>query len=84
MLKYKQIWHEIKSTGWLIKFNLTGSTYSSVIGSPEEGRGGGVTPEEDSSLGRLELALILSSSLPKEGDTYRSYNVYRFRSRKLL
>ena len=24
MLKYKQIWHGIKSTRWLIKFNLTG------------------------------------------------------------
>ena len=23
MLKYKQIWHEIKLTKWLIKFNLT-------------------------------------------------------------
>ena len=23
MLKYKQIWHEIKPTRWLIKFNLT-------------------------------------------------------------
>ena len=23
MLKYKQIWHEIKSIRWLIKFNLT-------------------------------------------------------------
>ena len=23
MLKYKQIWHRIKPTRWLIKFNLT-------------------------------------------------------------
>ena len=23
MLNYKQIWHEIKPTKWLIKFNLT-------------------------------------------------------------
>ena len=32
-----------------------GSTYSSAVGSPEEGGGRGVTPEEDSTLGRLEL-----------------------------
>ena len=25
MLKYKQIWHGIKPTRWLIKFNLTRS-----------------------------------------------------------
>ena len=37
-----------------------GSTYSSAMGSPEEGgRGrGGATPEEDSTLGRLELDFI--------------------------
>ena len=23
MLNYKQIWHEVKATRWLIKFNLT-------------------------------------------------------------
>ena len=27
MLKYKQIWHGIKPTRWLIKFNLTGLTF---------------------------------------------------------
>ena len=36
-----------------------GSTYSSVVGSSEEGGGeGGATPEEDSTRGRLEIALI--------------------------
>ena len=37
-----------------------GSTYSSAIGSPEEGGGGGgATPEvEELTLGRLELAHI--------------------------
>ena len=30
MSKYEQIWHEIKPTRWLIKFNLTG--LPSVIG----------------------------------------------------
>ena len=34
-----------------------GSTYSLAVGSPEEG-GEGVAPEEDSTLGHLELALI--------------------------
>ena len=35
-----------------------GSTYSSVVGSPEEGGGRGATPDEDSTLGHLELAHI--------------------------
>ena len=35
-----------------------GSTYSSAIGSLEEGGGWGATPEEDSTLGHLELAHI--------------------------
>ena len=35
-----------------------GSTYSSAVRSPEEGGGGGVTPDEDSTLGHLELAHI--------------------------
>ena len=35
------------------------STNSSAVGLPEEGGGGGgATPEEDSTLGRSELALI--------------------------
>ena len=34
-----------------------GSTYSSVVGSPEGG-GRGATPDEDSTLGHLELAHI--------------------------
>ena len=36
------------------------STNSSIVGSPKEGGGGGAaaTPEEDSTLGCLELALI--------------------------
>ena len=35
-----------------------GSTYSLAMGSLKEGGGRGVTPEEDSTWGRLELALI--------------------------
>ena len=35
-----------------------GSTYSSVVGSPEERGGRGATPDEDSTLGHLELAHI--------------------------
>ena len=34
-----------------------GLTYSLAVGSPEEGGEGGA-PEEDSTLGHLELALI--------------------------
>ena len=34
------------------------SIYSSAVGSPEEGRGGDATPEEDSTRDHLELALI--------------------------
>ena len=34
------------------------STYASVVRSPEEDGGGGATPEDDSTLGCLELALI--------------------------
>ena len=34
------------------------STNSSAVGSPQEGGEGGVTLEEDSTLGRLELTLI--------------------------
>ena len=33
------------------------STYASAVKSPEKGGGGG-TPEDDLTLGRLELALI--------------------------
>ena len=33
-----------------------GSKYASAVESPKEG--GGATPEEDSTLGRLELARI--------------------------
>ena len=36
-----------------------GSTYALAVRSPEEeGGGGGATPEDDSTLGRLELAHI--------------------------
>ena len=35
-----------------------GSTYASAVGSPEEGEGRGATPENDSTLEHLELALI--------------------------
>ena len=31
MLKYKQIWHEIKPIRWLIKFNLTMSVMDGRI-----------------------------------------------------
>ena len=34
------------------------STYASAVKSPEKGGGGGGTPEDDLTLGRLELALI--------------------------
>ena len=36
------------------------STYAFAVESPEEGGGGGggATPKDDSTLGRLELALI--------------------------
>ena len=35
-----------------------GSTYTSAEGSPVEEGGGGMTPEDDSTLGHLELALL--------------------------
>ena len=35
-----------------------GSIHAFAVGSPKEGGGGGATLEEDSTLGRLELALI--------------------------
>ena len=35
-----------------------GLTNASATRSPEEGGGGGVTPEDDSTLGHLKLALI--------------------------
>ena len=35
-----------------------GSTYVSIVGSPEEGGGESATPKEDSTLGCLELAHI--------------------------
>ena len=41
-------------------------------------------PKEDSTRGCLELASHLSSSLPKEGGIYGSYNVYGLRCRKIL
>ena len=37
---------------------VVGSTNASAIGTPKEGGGGGATPEEDSTLRRLELAHI--------------------------
>ena len=59
------------------------STYSSTVKSPEEEGGGGATPEEDSTRA-FRASSHLSRSLPKEGGTYRSYNVYKLRCRKLL
>ena len=58
-----------------------GSTHVSAVGSLEEGGGGGVTPKEERAF---RASSYLSSSLPKEGDTYRSCNVYGLRSRKLI
>ena len=38
MLNYKQIWHEIKPTSWLIKFNLTYPTGVEHAGMIKKGR----------------------------------------------
>ena len=40
------------------------STNFLAVGSPKEGGGGGATPEEGSTLGRLELALYLRKVAP--------------------
>ena len=46
MLKYKQIWHRIKPTRWLIKFNLTAFTATAVVNES-------VSVEENPSNGEL-------------------------------
>ena len=46
MLKYKQIWHGIKPTRWLIKFNLTAFTATAVVNES-------VSVEENPSNGEL-------------------------------
>ena len=50
-----------------------GSTYSSAGGSPVEGGGGGALEVDYSKAFRASSHL--SSSLPKEGGTYGSYNI---------
>ena len=62
-----------------------GSTYSSAMGSPEEGGGGGATPDRRRlNMRAFRACSHLSSVLPKEGNTYGSYNVYRLKSKKLI
>ena len=61
------------------------SIYSSAMGSPEEGGGGGATPDRRRlNMRAFRASSHLSNSLPKEGNTYGSYNVYRLRRKKLI
>ena len=57
------------------------STYVSAEGSPDRG-GLNASPIEDSTLRHLELAF--NYSLAKKGGTYMSYDMDRFKCRKVL